>query len=84
MTTQMTTFDFKKEDFSPQLQRILAMAAVESSRDQTGRGACVQVEHVLVAMAQEGENFGCEVLVAAGLTVRDLRAGLATPPKEAA
>jgi len=59
------------DNLTQQLRRVLAMAAIESERDGSGH---VGVEHVLVALHQEGANVGRELFDAAGLTIEDMRA----------
>ncbi|MDE2096199.1 MAG: hypothetical protein KGL39_03065 [Patescibacteria group bacterium] len=55
---------------SPQLQRILRMAAIEAEASQsTG----VDVTHLLTALAQEANNPGAAIFQQAGLTIDHLR-----------
>jgi len=65
--------------FSPQAVRILRLAEIESSADRSQHGDSVNAEHLLVAMAQEGNNLGAELIDAAGLTIADVRAGRVRP-----
>ena len=57
-------------EFTPQLKRILKMAALEAERDQSGHVGC---EHVLSAMAMEGANIGADMIQHFGLTLDDMR-----------
>jgi ATP-dependent Clp protease ATP-binding subunit ClpA len=58
-------------NYTPDLKRILQMAIIEADRAQSGH---VGVEHVLVAMFQEGGNVGCELMTQNGLTLERIRA----------
>ena len=64
------------EKFQPQLRRILDMAALEAERDQSG---IVGIEHVLIAMMQEGDNAGAVMMQAQGLTLEQLRQRIFAP-----
>jgi ATP-dependent Clp protease ATP-binding subunit ClpA len=59
-----------ENNFTPQLQRILKMAALEADRDQSGHVGC---EHVLCAMAMESANVGADLFQRQGITLQDLR-----------
>jgi ATP-dependent Clp protease ATP-binding subunit ClpA len=63
-------------NFTPQLQRILKMAALEADRDQSGHIGC---EHILSAMTMEGLNPGADMIQHFGLTLDDVRRMEFTP-----
>jgi hypothetical protein len=71
--------EFKWDDFSPQVQRLLTLAAVEASAGRNQRGDRVCEEHLLVAMAQVGEGTIGDLMAACGFTVADMRAGAVQP-----
>ncbi len=56
---------------TPQLNRIMKMAAIEAERTQEGP---VGVQHVLVAMFQDGTNPGAAMIEKFNLTLEDVRA----------
>ena len=58
------------DNHSPELRRVLAIAAIEAEREQAGQ---VGVAHVLVAMCQEGVNIGAALFSKQGITLDDLR-----------
>ena len=58
------------ENYSPELRRVLAIAAIEAEREQAGQ---VGVQHLLVAMFQEGINIGAALFDKQGITLDDLR-----------
>jgi ATP-dependent Clp protease ATP-binding subunit ClpA len=57
-------------NYSPELKRILDIAAIEARRDQTG---IVTTHHVLCAMVMDGLNTGADLFQQQGLTLQDLR-----------
>jgi ATP-dependent Clp protease ATP-binding subunit ClpA len=59
------------KNHTPQLDRILRMAELESERDQSGH---VGIEHLLIACFQSGDNVGYEMMQQNGLTLERLRA----------
>jgi hypothetical protein len=67
--------DFKIEDCSPQVQRLLQLAQIEAGAGRNGRGDRVCMEHLLVAMAQCGEGECGDLMTNCGLTVHDVRSG---------
>lgn len=69
-----------ENNFTPQLQRILKLAAIEAERDQSGHIGC---EHVLSAMAMEGLNPGADMIRHFGLTLDDVRRMDFTPKPRA-
>ncbi|MGP8020565.1 MAG: Clp protease N-terminal domain-containing protein [Limisphaerales bacterium] len=69
------------EKYQPQLTRILQMAEIEADRDQSGH---VGVEHVLIAMFQEGGNPGYNLMTDHGLTLERVRDMDWTKPAEPA
>lgn len=62
-------------EFSPQVLRILQLAAIEASANRSERGDKICPEHLLVAMLQDGSSIGYELISSMGLTVADIRAG---------
>jgi ATP-dependent Clp protease ATP-binding subunit ClpA len=70
-----TSEPLKDTDFSPQVWRILRLAAVEASANRNERGDKICPEHILVAMLQDGTGAGFELISRCGLTVSDLRGG---------
>ena len=67
------------DSFSPQVLRILQLAAIEASANRNERGDRICPEHLLVAMLQDGTGMGAELIMNCNLTVTDLRAGNVTP-----
>ena len=59
------------DNHSPELRRVLAIAAIEAEREQAGQ---VGVQHVICAFAMEGANVGASLLEQQGLTLADVRA----------
>ena len=57
-------------NLSPELQRILKIAACEAEREQAGQ---VGIIHVLSACAMDGLNVGAEMMNRQGITLLDLR-----------
>ena len=63
-----------EEDFSPQVLRLLRLAAVEASANRNQRGEKICDEHLLVAMAQASEGLTGDLIANCGLTIADIRA----------
>ena len=57
-------------NLSPELQRILKLAAIEAEREQSG---VVNTNHILQAMAMDSTNVGADLFQRQGLTLQDLR-----------
>lgn len=58
------------EKVTPQLNRIMQIAAIEAARCEQCQ---IGVEHLLVAMVQEDNNLGSEMIRSFGLSVKDFR-----------
>ena len=67
------------DNHSPELRRVLAIAAIEAEREQAGQ---VGVQHFLAACAMDGANVGASLLEQQGLTLADVRALDFTKKKE--
>ena len=59
------------ENYTPELRRILAIAAIEAEREQAG---LVSVHHVLIAIAMDNLSIGAAMFQQQGLTLEDIRA----------
>ena len=57
-------------NLSPELNRILKIAACEAERENTGQ---VQIIHVLSACVMDSLNVGAELFQRQGITLLDLR-----------
>ena len=66
-------------DFSPQMQRIFRLAAIEASAGRNERGDKIQAEHFLVAFLQDDTSDVAGLLRNCGFTVADIRAGRLEP-----
>jgi Clp amino terminal domain, pathogenicity island component len=55
---------------TPELDRILKLAAIEAEREQAG---VVGVHHFLCALAMDAANVGADLFQRQGLTLQDLR-----------
>lgn len=66
----------KTKDLTPAMKRVLAIAKIEASKE----GMFVGVNHIMIAMMKEGNNFGALVLSAAGFTVPLLERGEVPKP----
>ena len=58
------------DNHSPELRRVLAIAAIEAEREQAGQ---VGVAHVLSAMAMDDANTGASLFREQGLTLENIR-----------
>lgn len=67
------------ENLTPQLVRILKLAAIECDRDSSNQAGKVGVEHIMVAALQDDTNFLSILLKNCGLSVSDLRNGNLQP-----
>src|ERR1017187_4694333 len=65
------------DSLSPQVLRIMQLAAIESQRGLNQRGDRICPEHLLVAMLQDADpgSLAYEVLFGAGWTIADVRSG---------
>lgn len=59
------------ENYSPELRRVLAIAAIEAEREQAGQ---VGVQHILAACIMDAANVGASLFEQQGLTLADVRA----------
>lgn len=57
------------ENLTPTMERILRLAEIEAGKDKSYVG----VNHVLIGMILEGDNYASMNLCATGFTVEELR-----------
>jgi ATP-dependent Clp protease ATP-binding subunit ClpA len=60
------------EKLTPQLNRIMKIAAIEAARSEQSD---IGVDHLLVALVQEDANQAADMIRSFGLSVRDFRLG---------
>jgi len=59
-----------KAKLSPCVKRTITLARIEANRE---KATFVDVRHMLVAMLQEGRNFGAIMMDANGITIEGIR-----------
>jgi len=71
----------KLDDLSPQVLRLLELAAIEARRNLNQRGDRICPEHLLVAILQDADagSLAFETVSGLGLTIADIRAGQVKP-----
>lgn len=79
--TISTTKETDETKLSPQVARILKLAAIEAASDWSGRGDAICAEHLIIAILQDADprSLAYDLLRRCNLTVSDIRNGVSMP-----